>query len=105
TIARVLEARGSLALQKGTTRPATNGILMLRANKGKDQPVVVDREAFLFREFGENLYQTKSLALVGAEPVIFHVNAKGEVDYLEVRPAANGASRSEERRVGRGWKS
>jgi stage II sporulation protein D len=55
-------------------------------------PIVVNREAFLFREFGENLFQMKSLALVGAEPLVFHVNSRGEVDYLEVRPAANGAA-------------
>lgn len=91
-IARLLEARGLLALQKGTTRPAASGVMMLRSNKGKDLPVVVSREAFLFREFGENLYQMKSLALVGGEPLIFHVNAKGEADYLEARPAANGAA-------------
>lgn len=66
--------------------------MMLRSNKGKDMPIVVSREAFLFREFGENLFQMKSLALVGAEPLVFHVNSKGEVDYLEVRPAANGAA-------------
>ena len=91
-ITRLLEARGLLALQKGTTRPAAGGVMMLRSNKGKDQPVVVSHEAFLFREFGENLYQMKTLALVGGEPVTFHVSAKGEVDYLEVRPAANGAA-------------
>jgi stage II sporulation protein D len=91
-IAHLLEARGLLALQKGTTRPAASGILILRSNKGKDLPVVVSREAFLFREFGENLYQMKSLALVGGEPLTFHVNAKGEADYLEARPAANGAA-------------
>jgi stage II sporulation protein D len=91
-IARLLEARGLLALQKGTTRPATSGVLILRSNKGKDLPVVVSREAFLFREFGENLYQMKSLALVGGEPLTFHINAKGEADYLEARPAANGAA-------------
>ena len=92
TIARILEAKGLLALQKGNTRPTTNGALVLRANKSKEQPIVVSREAFLFREFGENLYQMKSLALVGGEPVAFHVNAKGEVDYLEVQPANDGAS-------------
>jgi stage II sporulation protein D len=91
-ITRLLEARGLLALQKGTTRPAAGGMMMLRSNKGKDQPVVVSREAFLFREFGEKLYQMKTVALVGGEPVSFHVSAKGEVDYLEVRPAANGAA-------------
>jgi stage II sporulation protein D len=91
-IARMLEARTSLALQKGNTRPTANGVLVLRTNKSKEQPIVVSREAFLFREFGENLYQTKSVALVGGEPVTFHVNDRGEVDYLEVRPANDGAS-------------
>ncbi len=64
-ISHLLEARNLLALQKGTTRPTSAGLMMLRSAKGKDQPVVVSREAFLFREFGENLYQLKSLALVG----------------------------------------
>ena len=91
-LVRVLEARNLLALQKGTSRPAAGGIMMLRSNKGKDLPVAVSREAFLFREFGDNLFQMKSMALVGGEPVIFHVNPKGEVDYLEVRPAPNGAA-------------
>ena len=34
----------------------------------------------------------RSIALVGGEPVSFHVDARGEVDYLEVKPAPNGAS-------------
>jgi stage II sporulation protein D len=91
-VARLLESRGLLALQKGTTKPAASGVLILRSNKGKDLPIVVSREAFLFREFGDNLYQMKSLALVGGEPLTFHVNPKGEVDYLEARPAPNGAA-------------
>jgi stage II sporulation protein D len=91
-IARLLEARGLLALQKGTTRPAASGVLVLRSNKGKDLPIVVSREVFLFREFGESLYQMKSLALVGGEPLTFHVNTKGEADYLEARPAPGGAA-------------
>jgi stage II sporulation protein D len=91
-IVKMLEARNLLTLQKGTSRPATNGIMMLRSNKGKDLPIAVNSDAFLFREFGESLYQMKSLALVGGEPVTFHVSARGEVDYLEVRPASNGAA-------------
>ena len=91
-ISHLLESHNLLALQKGTSRPASNGIMMLRTKQGKDMPIVVGREAFLFREFGENLYQMKSMVMVGGEPVVFHVSAKGEVDYLEVRPAANGAA-------------
>lgn len=91
-IARVLESKSLLALQKGASRPASGGIMMLRSNKGKDLPIVVSREAFLFREFGDSLFQMRSLALVGGEPLVFHVSAKSEVDYLEVRPAPNGAA-------------
>lgn len=91
-IARLLESRNLLAIQKGTSRPASGGVMMLRSNRGKDIPVTVSHEAFLFREFGENLFQMKSLALVGGEPLVFHLNARGEVDYLEARPANNGAA-------------
>jgi stage II sporulation protein D len=91
-MARMLESKNLLALQKGTSRPAASGIMMLRSNKGKDLPIVVSKEAFLFREYGGDLYQTKSLAMVGGEPVVFHVSPAGEVDYLQVSPANNGAA-------------
>ncbi len=91
-IAHLLETKNLLALQKGTSRPAASGTMILRSNKGKDLPIAVNTEAFLFREFGEHLHQMKSLALVGGEPVAFHVNARGQVDYLEVKPANNGAA-------------
>ena len=91
-IAKMLDERTTLGLQKGNTRPTTNGALILRARNSKEQPIVVSRDAFLFRQFGENVYQMKSLALVGGEPVTFHVSARGEVDYLEVKPANDGAS-------------
>jgi stage II sporulation protein D len=92
SIARMLEARGLVQLQKGNARPTAGGALILRSNKGKDQPIVVSRDVYLFRQLGESLYQMRSVALVGGEPVGFHVDAKGEVDYLEVKPAPNGAS-------------
>ena len=91
-IARMLESRGALALQKGTTRPTVNGALILRLTRSKEQPVVVSRDTFLFRQFGESLYQMKSVTLIGGEAVTFHVSSKGEVDYLEIKPATDGAS-------------
>ena len=91
-IARMLESRGSLSLQKGTTRPTVNGALILRLNRSKEQPVVVSRDTFLFRQFGESLYQMKSVTLIGGEAVTFHVSPRGEVDYLEIKPATDGAS-------------
>lgn len=92
TIARLLESRGSFALQKGTTRPTTGGAVVLRSSKNRDQPISVSADAYLFRAFGDNAYQLRSVALVGGEPVTFHLNSRGEVDYLEVRPAPNGAA-------------
>lgn len=92
SLARLLEARSLLQLQKGTARPTTQNSLILRSTKGKDQPVKVAADSFLFRQIGETVYPVRSVALVGGEPVVFHVNAAGEVDYLEVRPAPNGAA-------------
>jgi stage II sporulation protein D len=92
SIARVLEGRNLLQIQKGTARPTIDDSLILRNTKGKDQPVKISADAFLFREIGETLYPVRSIAMVGGEPVSFHVNAAGEVDYLEMRPAVNGAA-------------
>jgi len=92
SIARILEARTLLQLQKGTARPTADDSLVLRSTKGKDLPVKVESNVFLFRQIGEITYPVRSVAMVGVEPVVFHVSAAGEVDYLEVRPAPNGAA-------------
>jgi stage II sporulation protein D len=94
SIAHALEARGLLRLQKGTARPAADGALVLRpaGGKGKDQSLKVSADAFLFRAFGEGLHQVREVSVVGGEAVGFHLNARGEVDYLEVRPATTGAA-------------
>lgn len=92
-IARLLESRSGLQLQKATTRPTITGALVLRSIKNRDQSIVVASDAYLFRAFGDNIaYQMRSLSLVGGEPVTFHVNGSGQVDYLEAHPAPNGAS-------------
>ena len=92
TISRMLEGRSLLQLQKGTTRPTSNGMFILRTNKGRDLPIQVRADAYLLRQVGEEVYQVSTIALVGGEQATFHVNATGEVDYLEVRPSMNGAS-------------
>lgn len=91
-IARLVEARGLFQLQKGTARPAAPGTLVLRSARGKDQSLKVSPDAFLFRQIADAVYPVRSVVLVGGEPVLFHVGATGEVDYLEVRPAPNGAA-------------
>ena len=79
-------------MQKANVRPTSNGDVVLRSTRGKDQPIKVTADSFLFRQIGESSYQVRSVALVGGEPVTFHVSGSGQVDYLEVKPAPNGAA-------------
>lgn len=92
TISRLLQGLSLLQLQKGIAKAASKGTFILRATKGKDLPIQVRADAYLFRQLGGEVYQVSSVALVGGEVVTFHVNGAGELDYLEVQPAPNGAS-------------
>jgi len=91
-VSRILEARNLLQLQKANARASSDGQLILRSSKGKDQPIRVNADAFLFRQLGERPYPVSSVALVGGEPVTYHLAANGQIDFLEVRPAPNGAA-------------
>jgi stage II sporulation protein D len=91
-IARLLEARNLLQLQKANARPSADGQVILRSAKGKDQPLRVSSDAFLFRHLGERAYAVSSVTLVGGEPVTYHLALNGQIDYLEVKPAPNGAA-------------
>ena len=92
TTAHLLESRGLLILQKATARPSSNGSLIIRPGKGPDRVLNMSADAYLFRAFGDNLYGMRAVTLVGGEPVAYHTDSRGVVDYLEVRPAPNGAA-------------
>jgi stage II sporulation protein D len=95
-VARTLESRGLLRLQKGTARASTStgadGSLSVRIASGKTAELKVAAAAYLFRAFGESLFPTREVKIVGGEALAFHTDATGEIDYLEVRPAQNGAA-------------
>jgi stage II sporulation protein D len=91
-VVRILEARNLLQLQKANARPASEGQLILRSSKGRDQPIRVNPDAFLFRQLGERPYAVSSVTLVGGEPVTYHLAPNGQIDFLEVKPAPNGAA-------------
>jgi stage II sporulation protein D len=93
SIAHALEARGLLRLQKATARPSARDALLLRPASGKDElSMKVAAEAFLFSAFGEGLFPVREINFVGGEAVTYHTDARGEIDYLEARPAQNGAA-------------
>jgi stage II sporulation protein D len=77
----------SIALQSGITQASENGRLVIKSGKTNRQ-LTVRPDVFLFRQFGESLYQVRETALVGGETVNFLTNSAGEVTYLEVKPAA-----------------
>ncbi|HEX8250016.1 MAG TPA: SpoIID/LytB domain-containing protein [Pyrinomonadaceae bacterium] len=81
----------SIALQTGVTQPAENGKLVVKSGKTSRQ-LTVRPDVFLFRQFGETLYQVKETALVGGETVNFLTNSTGEVTYLEIKPTLTTAT-------------
>jgi stage II sporulation protein D len=91
-ITKLLETRNLLQLQKSTARPTADEQLILRSTKGKDQPIKVSPNAFLFRQIGDSVYAVRSLPLLGGESVTFHLGPDGSIDYLEAKPSPNGAA-------------
>jgi stage II sporulation protein D len=92
SITHALEARGLLRLQKAAARTGANGSLLIRPASGKDLSLVVAPDAYLFRAFGEGLFPAREIELVGGEALTYHTGARGDIDYLEARPAASGAA-------------
>ncbi|CAN5231546.1 hypothetical protein BH20ACI1_BH20ACI1_00210 [soil metagenome] len=78
-------------LQSGTTQPTTDGKLIIKSGKSSRQ-LTVRPDVFLFREFGNSLYQVKETALVGGENVNFQTDATGNVIYLEIEPTTTTAT-------------
>ena len=73
------------SLQSGVTEASENGNLNIRQGKSK-KILVLRPDVFLFRQFGDDLYQVKETALVGGESVNFQTDVSGAVIYLEVKP-------------------
>lgn len=73
------------AMQTGVTKPTADGKLVLKSGKSEKQ-VVVNPNVFLFRQFGDQYFQVKEVALVGGEAVAYQTNALGEVIYMEIKP-------------------
>jgi stage II sporulation protein D len=92
TVVRVLEARGLFALQKATARTPVGGALVVRAGKSPERALTLAADAYIFRAFGDALFQTRSANVVGGEPVTYHTDGSGAVDYLELYAPPKGAS-------------
>lgn len=92
TTVRVLEARGLFQLQKATARPPVGGAFVVRAGKAPERALTLAPDVYLFRAFGERLFASRSLQVVGGEPVAYHTDARGAIDYLELYAPPKGAS-------------
>ena len=78
-------------LQSGTTQPTTDGKLIVKNGKSSRQ-LNVRPDVFLFREFGNSLYQVKETALIGGENISFQTDSAGSVVYLEIEPTTATAT-------------
>lgn len=86
TVLRLADRKKWLAAaQTGTARTSENGKLIVQSGK-TSRTLNVRPDVFLFRQFGDQSFQVKEAALIGGEPVSFHTDAAGNVDYLEIRP-------------------
>ena len=70
--------------------PAENGRLMTVSvpakaphRDGQRSGVEISDEAWLFRNLGGESYQVDRLTLIGGERIFYHLNPKGQVDFLE----------------------
>ena len=91
--AAALERRDLFRLQKAAARSAADGSVVLRTGgKPPDRALKVSEGAYLFRVFGPAPFAVREITLVGGEAVVYHADSRGEIDYLEVSPAPNGAA-------------
>jgi stage II sporulation protein D len=72
-------------LQSGTTKASVDGKLILKSGRTEKQ-LALKPDVYLFRQFGDDMYQVREAALIGGETVSYHTNGAGEVDYLEIKP-------------------
>jgi hypothetical protein len=52
----------------------------------------ISEDAWLFRNLGGETHQVDRLSLIGGEHIAYHLNAKGEVDFLEASISDRSAS-------------
>jgi stage II sporulation protein D len=72
-------------LESGVARASVDGKLVIKNGKGERQ-LMVRPDVFLFRQFGNAIYQVREAALVGGEQVSYQLDALGAVKYLEIKP-------------------
>jgi stage II sporulation protein D len=73
------------SVETGVTKPAVDGKLVIKSGKGERQ-LIVRPDVFLFRQFGDAVYQVREAVLMGGEQVSFQTDPAGAVKYLEIRP-------------------
>ncbi|HSB09077.1 MAG TPA: SpoIID/LytB domain-containing protein [Blastocatellia bacterium] len=52
----------------------------------------ISEGAWLFRDFGGESHQVERLSLIGGERIVYHLNARGQVDFLEASISDRSAS-------------
>ncbi|HUF03642.1 MAG TPA: SpoIID/LytB domain-containing protein [Aridibacter sp.] len=75
----------SFDFESGTANPTADGKLILKAGRSEKE-IVLNPHVYLFRKFGDSLYQVRETAILGGETVRYKTNSAGEAVYLAVEP-------------------
>ena len=87
--ARSSDTKTKLETKPATAKPGASGV-----SGQADAPIALDvgKSAMLFRRSAGESYATASLVLVGGEPLTYHVDSAGRVDFLEAGFSPRGAA-------------
>jgi peptidoglycan hydrolase-like amidase len=77
---------------KGETLPPTDVAREGSERKFQSTSIEVSDQAALFRSLGGESHQVDRLTLIGGERVVYHLNDKGQIDFLEATISNRSAS-------------
>ncbi|HSO75564.1 MAG TPA: SpoIID/LytB domain-containing protein [Blastocatellia bacterium] len=82
---------GELTTREITARPSRSESSQPTTIQ-QNETIEVEDDAWLFRSLGGASYAVGRLSLIGGERIIYHVNSRGRIDFLEAWPSERGAS-------------
>ncbi|MEW6130562.1 MAG: SpoIID/LytB domain-containing protein [Acidobacteriota bacterium] len=118
TFARAIRFKsqtGTINLQSATAVIAKNNVLTIVAARNAiartpsvtmasarpsrtangQQDVEIEKDARLFKVFGDHSYAVERLGIIGGERLTYHLNASGRIDFLEVDGAHRDVAREQ----------
>ena len=85
-------ARESGASPRNQSAKATPSTTREPSRRGQQTTLEISEDVWLFRNLGGQSYQVDRLNIIGGERAVYHLNAKGKVDFLEASTSDRSAA-------------